>query len=159
MDTMKSRAATSREAEEGYVYERPDWLKLPESVTTRFAGEGKVLKWVRVTSDGKDDFKNIGLKLQEGWSFVTPDQVPEMAEGFQTFTHERHGNLVLRGDVALACIPKFKADAKKAYFAGQTRDMEAAIDKQLAASSDGKMPIFNQSVSKSSSGRAARFDD
>ena len=116
MDNVKSRAATSREAEEAYTYERPDWLAIPDSGMDRVEGEGKVLKWIRVTVDGKDDYKNIGMKIQEGWTFVKPSEVPEMTEGFQTVGHERHGEMVLRGDVALASILSLKAKAKIRYF-------------------------------------------
>jgi hypothetical protein len=71
------------------------------------------LRWIRISIKGTDDISNVGKKLQEGWVFVTPDEVPEMS--ITSFVREdgRYQGTVCRGDLALAKMPAGKVSAKR----------------------------------------------
>ena len=78
----EQRSNTSREnqtREEEWTFEEPDALKIPEEVEARFSNDGMSLRWLRISVKGQDDISNIGKKQQQGWEFVTPDEVPELA--------------------------------------------------------------------------------
>ena len=75
--TVESRENNTREQE--WTYEEPDALDIPDIVKERFDAEDMVLRWVRINTRGKDDYINVGKKLNEGWVFVTPSEVPEMS--------------------------------------------------------------------------------
>lgn len=153
--TRTERADETREAMD---LTDENWLSIPEKVRARFLDQGYTLKWVRVAIKGQDDFKNVGTKLRDGYSFVEPDEAPEMAAGFQ-IGENKLGKLVLRGDVALAKAPTDRVEARKATYAKRTRDLTNAVDQQLMQQSDRRMPISNNSRSKTSLGNQARFDD
>ena len=82
MTRNESRIEQLREQntrEEEWTFEEPNALDIPDAVKARFDNEGMSLRWIRVSLQGKDDITNVGKKLQTGWVFVTPDEVPEMA--------------------------------------------------------------------------------
>lgn len=135
-----------------------NWLEIPNAVKQRFESEGYTLKWVRIKLKNDDDYKNIGLKLRDGWTFVTPQEAPEMSTGFQ-IGESKLGSLVVRGDVALAKAPIEKIKAKKQRVRERTAAMTAAINANLMEHSDRRMPITNSSVSRVSRGKTAQFDE
>ena len=65
--------------EEEYTYSEPNLLEIPQAVTDRFLEQGMKLRWLRTTIKGSDDYANIGKRMQEGYEFVSLDEVPEMA--------------------------------------------------------------------------------
>ena len=82
MTREKSRIDTLRETntrEEEYIFEEPDALSIPNTVQERFQNEGLDLRWIRISLRGQEDIMNVGKREQEGWIFVEPSEVPEMA--------------------------------------------------------------------------------
>ena len=85
MNTRKSevRSASTREQktreETEWTYEEPNALDIPDQVMNRMANEGMSLRWIRIHLKGVDDYQNVGKKMAEGWTWVTPEEVPEMA--------------------------------------------------------------------------------
>ena len=82
MTRNQIRSNETRETEtreEEWTFEEPNALDIPDAVKARFDNEGMALRWIRVSLQGKDDITNVGKKMQSGWVFVTPDEVPEMA--------------------------------------------------------------------------------
>jgi hypothetical protein len=78
----ESRSNTLREdntREEEWTFEEPNALTIPDNVQARFGNEGMSLRWIRISVRGQEDSQNVGKKLQLGWTFVTPEEVPEMA--------------------------------------------------------------------------------
>ena len=79
MSKASSRTTQTRETEtKEYTYQEPNYLDVPAGVVDRFTNEDMVLRWVRITLKGEDDYKNVGNKMTQGWVFVTPEEVPEM---------------------------------------------------------------------------------
>lgn len=150
------RADTTREAE---ALTEDNWLSIPDAVVDRYLDEGYALKWVRISIKGQEDYKNLGLKMRDGYTFVSPEEVPEMAAGFQVGDVGKLGKLVLRGDVALAKAPAEKINARKTRVRQRTNQLTEAINEQLMANSDRRLPITNNSRSRVATGKQARFDD
>ena len=103
-----NREAKTREVEEEYVFEEPDALSIPDSVQARFDSEDMSLRWIRISVKGQDDITNVGKNQQQGWVFVTPDEVPEMAVTSFVRDEGRYLGTVCRGDLALAKMPAGK---------------------------------------------------
>ena len=154
-----TREAKSRESEEEYVFEEPDALTIPDSVQARFDAEDMSLRWIRISVRGVDDITNVGKNQQQGWVFVTPDEVPEMA--ITSFVREegRYLGAVCRGDVALAKKPTVKVKARQKFYENKANDMMDAVNAQLMKSSDSRMPISNSSKSVTTRGRQPTFQD
>ena len=152
-----TREATTREEE--YFFEEPDALTIPDLVQARFDNEEMSLRWIRISVKGVDDIMNVGKKQQEGWVFVTPDEVPEMA--ITSFVREegRYLGAVCRGDLALAKKPTVKVRARQKFYENKANEQMDAVNAQLMKNSDSRMPISNTSKSVTTRGRQPSFQD
>jgi len=154
-----TREAKSRESEEEYVFEEPDALTIPDSVQARFDSEDMSLRWIRISVKGHDDIMNVGKQQQEGWIFVSPDEVPEMAITSSVREEGRYLGAVCRGDLALAKKPTAKVRARRKFYEKKANDMMDAVNAQLMKGSDSRMPISNTSKSVTTKGRRPSFQE
>jgi hypothetical protein len=156
-ETRSSQLRENNTQEEEWTFEEPNALAIPDHVQARFDSEGMALRWIRISIKGTDDISNVGKKLQEGWVFVTPDEVPEMS--ITSFVREdgRYQGTVCRGDLALAKMPAGKVAAKRKFYENKADDMMQAVNAQLMNSSDSRMPISNNSKTTVTKGRRPNF--
>ena len=152
-----TREATTREEE--YFFEEPDALTIPDMVQARFDNEEMSLRWIRISVKGEDDIMNVGKKQQEGWIFVTPDEVPEMAITSFVRDEGRYLGAVCRGDLALAKKPTVKVKARQKFYENKANEQMDAVNAQLMKNSDSRMPISNTSKSVTTRGRQPSFQD
>jgi hypothetical protein len=158
----EARSNTQREAntrEEEFVFEEPDALEIPQEVEARFNNEGLSLRWLRISVKGQDDISNVGKKQQQGWVFVTPDEVPELAITSFVRKDGRYTGTVCRGDLALAKIPSNRVTARRKYYEDKSNTMMDAVNAQLMKNNDSRMPISNTSKSVRTTGRQPSFQD
>ena len=151
------RENNTREVE--WTYEEPDALDIPDIVKERFDSQEMSLRWIRINTKGTDDYINVGKKMNEGWVFVTPNEVPEMASSSIVLEGGRYAGVVSRGDLALAKIEKGRHNARTKHFQKKSQDLMTAIDIQLDKASDSKMPISNNSKSQIIKGRQPSFQN
>ena len=165
MTREKSRIDTLRETntrEEEYIFEEPDALSIPNTVQERFQNEGLDLRWIRISIRGQEDIMNVGKREQEGWIFVEPSEVPEMASTSYVRDEGRYLGTVCRGDVALAKKPINQVKARRAFYEKKANDMMDAVNAQLYNNSDARlrnMPVSNSSRSTTMRGRTPNFQD
>ena len=165
MTREKSRIDTLRETntrEEEYIFEEPDALSIPNTVQERFQNEGLDLRWIRISLRGQEDIMNVGKREQEGWTFVEPGEVPEMASTSYVRDEGRYLGTVCRGDVALAKKPINQVKARRAFYEKKANDMMDAVNAQLYNNSDARlrnMPISNSSKSTTMRGRTPNYQD
>jgi hypothetical protein len=162
MTRNQIRSNETRETEtreEEFIFEEPDALSIPETVQARFDNEEMALRWIRISVKGQDDITNVGKRQQEGWVFVTSDEVPEMAVTSFVREEGRYQGSVCRGDVALAKKPVKKVVARQRFYEKKANDMMDAVNAQLMKNSDSRMPISNSSKSVTTRGRQPSFQD
>ena len=162
MTRDESRTESTREQnlrEEKWTFEEPNALTIPKHVQARFDNEGMALRWIRVSLQGKDDITNVGKKLQAGWVFVTPDEVPEMSLTSFVRDEGRYQGSVCRGDVALVKMPAGKVTARRKFYESKANDQMEAVNSQLMKNSDSRFPISNTSRSVTTRGRQPSFQD
>ena len=165
MTRETSRIDTLRETntrEEEYIFEEPDALSIPNTVQERFQNEGLDLRWIRISLRGQEDIMNVGKREQEGWTFVEPGEVPEMASTSYVRDEGRYLGTVCRGDVALAKKPINQVKARRAFYEKKANDMMDAVNAQLYNNSDARlrnMPVSNSSRSTTMRGRTPNFQD
>ena len=157
-DVKVTRATQTTSQRQRGVYEKKNWLKIPEEVTKRFAEKGLTLRWVRVSLKGTYDDQNVQEKQFEGWDFVRPEDVPELSAGFQNQSVGSLGKLVIRGDVALATNTIENQEGYKKHVNDFTQSQTDAINRQLMSKNDPRMPISNNSRSKVTTGRPTHFN-
>ena len=165
MTRETSRIDTLRDTntrEEEYIFEEPDALSIPNTVQERFQNEGLDLRWIRISLRGQEDIMNVGKREQEGWIFVEPSEVPEMASTSYVRDEGRYLGTVCRGDVALAKKPINQVKARRAFYEKKANDMMDAVNAQLYNNSDARlrnMPVSNSSRSTTMRGRTPNFQD
>jgi hypothetical protein len=158
----ETRSETLREQnlrEENWTFEEPNALTIPDPVQARFDSQGLALRWIRISIKGNDDQKNVGNKLQLGWEFVSPEEVPEMALTSFVRDEGRYQGAVCRGDVALVKMPAGKVNSRRKFYEQKANDQMDAVNAQLMKSSDSRMPITNSSRSVTTKGRVPSFQD
>ena len=153
-----NRSAQTTSRNQRGTYEKQNWLKIPEEVSNRYKEKGLVLRWIRVSLKGQYDDQNVQTKQYEGWDFVKPEDVPEMSAGFTNQAANSLGNLVIRGDVALAANTMENNEGYRDHVEEFTQSQTDAINRQLMSKNDPRMPISNNSRSKVTTGRPAHFD-
>ena len=158
----ESRSETLREEttrEQEWTFEEPDALTIPDNVLERFDNEGMSLRWIRISIKGQDDQKNVGNKLQLGWVFVSPEEVPELALTSFVRDEGRYQGSVCRGDVALVKMPSGKVSARRKFYESKANNQMDAVNAQLMKHSDSRMPISNTSRSVTTRGRLPSFQE
>tara|TARA_R100000306_G_C4348175_1_gene128706 strand:- start:266 stop:787 length:522 start_codon:yes stop_codon:yes gene_type:complete len=155
--TEDMRENKTREKE--WTYEEQDALHIPDMTKARFDSQDMHLRWIRINNKGVDDYLNVGKKLNEGWVFVTPDEVPEMSSSSIVIEGGRYAGVVNRGDLALAKIVKGQHTARTRHFEDKSRDLVTAVEAQMEGKSDSRMPISNSSKSQIVKGRQPSFQD
>ena len=140
------------------TYERPNWLDIPDDVIETFDDMGFALKWVRISVRGEEDTKNIGVRLNEGWEFVTEEECPDMAPNFKGLDAGRLSGCIIRGDVALAKMPHELREERIHRTAERTRILNEAVNNSLMRDNDSRAPITNASKSRARTGKSAHFD-
>lgn len=158
----ESRSKSLREEntrEQEWTFEEPNALTIPDNVLARFDNDGMSLRWIRISIKGSDDQKNVGNKLQLGWEFVSPEEVPEMALTSFVRDEGRYQGAVCRGDVALVKMPAGKVNSRRKFYEQKANDQMDAVNAQLMKSSDSRMPITNSSRSVTTKGRVPSFQD
>ena len=156
-----SRDLESRENNQREYLETDSWLTIPPNLVDNYKGQGYHLGWLRIYLKGDEDYKAVGQKINEGWEFVTADEVPEMTKGYgYSQAGDRFDNCIVRGDVALAKIPTHIFDARNEAAVQRNREMNDAIDQRLMSMQDRRMPISNNSSSQTTvGGRPTNFAD
>ena len=162
--TKKSstRDTDSRESNQRSYLETDSWLTIPEGILSTFKDQGYHLGWLRVYLNGSEDYKAVGKKINEGWEFVTSDEVPEMTVGYgYSKSEDRFENCIIRGDVALAKIPYDIWSTRKEHAIEKNQQMNKAINERLMSMQDRRMPISNSSHSQTTIGgqRPTKFDE
>ena len=163
MTRIESRNSQAREnetrEETEYVFEEPDATYIPSEVEKRFKQQDMSLGWLRILLNGQDDYQEIGKKQQQGWEFVKPEEVPEMGATSVVREEGRYAGVVSRGDIALGKIPTVKLEAKRRFYRNKANEMLEAVNTQLMNSSNSKMPISNNSKSRTFKGRTPTFQE
>ena len=160
---VQSRTEDQRELktrEEEWTFEEPNALDIPKSVEKKFEAEGMKLRWIRVSLKGIDDIANVGKREAEGWTFITPTEVPEMASTSFVREDGRYNGTVSRGDLALAKMPIGRVVARQKYYEKKNNDMVEAVNAQLMKGNYAcSRPISNNSKSTVIKGRQPNFQD
>ena len=150
---------TNERAQTDYVFEEPSITNIPNVVEEKFKNSGMTLGWLRIDLKGNEDYQNIGKKQQQGWEFVTPEEVPEMGATSVVRKEGRYAGVVCRGDLALGKIPTGRIEARKAHYKNKADKLMEAVNSQLMSSNNSRMPISNSSKTQTIRGRTPKFQE
>jgi hypothetical protein len=133
------KVKTSRASQTRTKAEAPKTWTPPSSLDAPPAPDGFRHRWIRVEVLGFDDTKNMSGKLREGWELVRADEYPD--QDYPSMTTGKYSGVIGVGGLVLARIPEEIALQREAYYKGQTKSREEAVDNDILKEQHPSMPI------------------
>jgi hypothetical protein len=112
---------------------------------------GYAYRWIRISTLGAADPRNLSGKLREGWEPVPVEEQPK----FQLLVdpNSRFKDNIEIGGLLLCKTPEKFVEQRNAHYAKQTEAQTEAVDNNLMRQSDPRMPLFKERKSTSTFGK------
>lgn len=140
-----------REFESRAKAERPKLWKPAELLPDPTPAPGYVYRWIRISTLGNADPRNITSKFREGWEPVKAADHPELHHLCDE--KARFPDALEIGGLILCRTPKELVDQRNAFYAGQANGQMESVDNTFMRENDPRMPLFKQRRSEVSFGR------
>ena len=149
--TVNNKATRDMQTRE--LTERPKQWAPPELLPEPDKQAGFAYRWIRVSTLGTADPRNLSAKLREGWEPVTIEEQPK----FQLLVdpNSRFKDSIEIGGLLLCKTPIEFVEQRNQYYAKQTTAQTDAVDNTLMRQSDARMPLFNERKSSTSFGKGS----
>lgn len=112
---------------------------------------GYAYRWVRVSSLGQSDPRNVSSKLREGWEPVRAEEQPQYK--FFLDKDSKFKDNIEIGGLLLCKAPKELMEQRKEYFARKNQAQMDSVDNNFMRENDPRMPLFRERKSSTSFGR------
>ena len=143
---------TSREIQTREMTERPKVWKQAELLPEPDKQAGYKYRWIRTSTLGSADPRNLSAKLREGWEPVGVEEQPKMQ--MLVDPNSRYKDNIEIGGLLLCKTPDEFVEQRNKHYADQTRAQTEAVDNNLMRQSDPRMPLFKESKSSTSFGKS-----
>jgi hypothetical protein len=142
---------TTRELNTRAVTERPKQWMPAELLPEPDKQAGYSYRWIRTSTLGNADPRNLSGKLREGWEPVKVEEQPK----FQLLVdpNSRFKDNIEIGGLLLCKTPTEMVDQRNQYYADQTESQTEAVDNNFMRQSDPRAPLFTERKSTSSFGK------
>jgi hypothetical protein len=141
----------AREIETRSTQERPKQWQRPETLPQPDKQPGYDYRWVRVSSLGQADARNISSKTREGWEPVRIEEQPRLQ--LLTDPNSRFKDNVEIAGLLLCKIPSEFMDQRRDYYSKMNRDQVDSVDNNFMRENDPRMPLFAERKSSTSFGK------
>lgn len=102
--------------------------------------KGFVHRWIRVSSLGVTDTKNVSSKRREGWEPVKAEDYPEI--DVMNDDESRFPDGIEVGGLVLCRMPEEILEQRKAHFDRLAQSQVEAVDNNYMRESDPRMPLL-----------------
>jgi hypothetical protein len=109
--------------------------------------DGYSYRWIRVSSKGETDDRNVTSKRSEGYEPVRLEDHPEI-----TIFGKTSGNVEI-GGLMLSKIPTEFVIDRNEHYRRITQAQSDAVDNNLMRENDPRMPLFSERKSTTTRGR------
>ena len=144
----------ARELETRAKAERPKQWMPPETLPSPNEEPGYDFRWVRVSTMGQDDARNVSSKLREGWEPVKASEHPEI-QLMGTGSNSRYPDSIEIGGLLLCKTPKEFTEQRDAYYQKQADGQMQSVDNTFMRDNDPRMPLFKERRSEVKFGRGS----
>jgi hypothetical protein len=141
----------ARELESRSTQERPKQWQRPETLPQPDKQPGYAYRWVRVSSLGQADARNISSKTREGWEPVRIEEQPQFK--LLVDPNSRFKDNVEVAGLLLCKIPSEFMDQRKEYYSKMNKDQVESVDNNFMRENDPRMPLFAERKSSTSFGK------
>lgn len=131
--------------------ERPKQWQQPELLPEPDKQPGYAYRWIRTSTLGTADPRNISAKTREGWEPVRIEEQPRFA--LLADPTSRFKDNIEIGGLLLCKTPLEFVQQRNDHINKQTAMQIEAVDNNLMRQSDARMPIFKEGKSEVSFGK------
>lgn len=111
---------------------------------------GYTYRWVRVSTLGQHDARNISAALREGWEPVSIEEQPQFK--FMVDPDSRFKDNIEVAGLLLCKVPEEFMEQRRAHFEQLTQAQNESVDNNFMRENDPRMPLFTERKSKTSFG-------
>ena len=122
--------------------ERPKQWMPPQLLPDPKPEEGYAYRWIRISSQGKDDPTNLSGKLREGWEPVRASDHPEIRLFGKT--EGQFEDSIQVGGLMLCKTPVEFTQQRDAYYQQQADAQMQSVDNTYMRENDPRMPMFKE---------------
>jgi hypothetical protein len=126
---------TPREIEDRELSSRPKSWAPPDVLPEPDKQPGYAYRWIRVSTLGQSDPRNVSAKLREGWEPVMLEEQPKFR--LLSDPNSRFKDNIEIGGLLLCKTPQEFVDQRDAYYAKKAKD-EAEVEAEEEEPDDGK---------------------
>lgn len=141
----------AREIETRSTQERPKQWQRPETLPQPDRQPGYDYRWIRVSSLGQADARNISSKTREGWEPVRIEEQPRLQ--LLTDPNSRFKDNVEIAGLLLCKIPSEFMDQRRKHYSKMNKDQVDSVDNNFMRENDPRMPLFSERKSSTSFGK------
>jgi len=147
---MVAENKLTRELDTRVQAERPKSWQPASTLPEPDREPGFDYRWVRISTLGQADPRNLSGKLREGWEPVRIEEQPK----FQMLVdpNSRFKDNIEVAGLLLCKIPKEFMAQRRAHFAKVSGDQISAVDNNFMRENDPRMPLFKDRKSTTSFG-------
>ena len=111
---------------------------------------GFTYRWVRVSTLGVNDARNISAALREGWEPVSIEEQPQFK--FMVDPDSRFKDNIEVAGLLLCKVPEEFMAQRRKHFEEKTQAQNESVDNNFMRENDPRMPLFTERKSKTSFG-------
>jgi len=140
-----------REVDTRATSERPKQWAPAELLPEPDKQTGYAYRWIRTSTLGAADPRNLSGKLREGWEPVAIEEQPK----FQLLVdpNSRFKDNIEIGGLLLCKTPEEFVEQRNTHYIRQANAQMEAVDNNLMSQSDPRMPLFKEKKSTVSFGK------
>jgi hypothetical protein len=142
----------NREVETRAKDERPRSWAPPTLLPDPTPEPGYTFRWIRVSTLGQADPRNVSSKIREGWEPVRAADHPEISMYLDNDNARFKDNVVV-GGLLLCKTPTEMVDQRNAYYQQQADAQVRSVDNHFMRESDPRMPLFSERKTSVTFGR------
>lgn len=135
MSERTPRTAQTRETQK----RNTSWVR-PSALPTPEAKNGTEYRWIRTSTLGQSDNKNVSSKFREGWTPVKAEDHPEM-QVLPDIDSRFEGNIEV-GGLMLCENSTDTIESRKEYHQTLNRQAMESVDNNYMRESDPRMPVL-----------------
>jgi hypothetical protein len=139
---MEKSNREPRELDTREKMERPKQWMPPQLLPDPNPEAGYAFRWIRISTQGKEDATNISGKLREGWEPVKASDHPEIR--LFGSTNGKFPDSIEVGGLLLCKTPVEFTEQRDAYYRRQAEAQMASVDNTFMRENDPRMPMFKE---------------
>ena len=152
-ESKQTETRANRETETRAKVERPRTWAPPTLLPDPDPEAGYKFRWVRVSTMGQNDPRNVSSKLREGWEPVRAADHPEISMYLDN-DNERYKDNIVVGGLMLCKTPTEMVDQRNSFYQKQADAQMRSVDSNFMRENDPRMPLFSERKTTVSFGRS-----